>query len=75
MVLLGVMGCTFYMETRHPNLIKIGKKIREAELQKYPFMLIIGEDEENNATVSVRKQGESGKSNTSMKVEDFISKH
>ena len=51
----------------------IGKKIREAELQKYPFMLIIGEDEENNATVSVRKQGESGKSNTSMKVEDFIS--
>ena len=51
----------------------IGKKIREAELQKYPFMLIIGEDEENNATVSVRKQGESGKSNTSMKVEEFIS--
>ncbi|MEG0916220.1 MAG: threonine--tRNA ligase [Myroides sp.] len=51
----------------------IGKKIREAELQKYPFMLIIGEDEENNATVSVRKQGESGKSNISMKVEDFIS--
>lgn len=50
----------------------IGKKIREAELQKYPFMLIIGEDEESNATVSVRKQGESGKSNISMKVEDFI---
>ncbi|MBA5791360.1 threonine--tRNA ligase [Flavobacterium sp. xlx-214] len=51
----------------------IGKKIREAELQKYPFMLIIGEDEEKNATVSVRKQGESGKSNTSMKIEEFIS--
>lgn len=51
----------------------IGKKIREAELQKYPFMLIIGEEEENNATVSVRKQGESGKNNTSMKVEEFIS--
>ena len=51
----------------------IGKKIREAELQKYPFMLIIGEDEENNATVSVRKQGESGKSNTSMKIEEFVS--
>ncbi|WLD24784.1 threonine--tRNA ligase [Flavobacterium dauae] len=51
----------------------IGKKIREAELQKYPFMLIIGEDEENNATVSVRKQGESGKTNTSMKIEEFIS--
>lgn len=51
----------------------IGKKIREAELQKYPFMLIIGEDEENNTTVSVRKQGESGKSNTSMKIEEFVS--
>lgn len=51
----------------------IGKKIREAELQKYPFMLIIGEEEENNATVSVRKQGESGKSNTSMKIEEFVS--
>lgn len=51
----------------------IGKKIREAELQKYPFMLIIGEDEENNATVSVRKQGGSGKSNTSMKIEEFVS--
>jgi len=51
----------------------IGKKIREAELQKYPFMLIIGEDEEKNATVSVRRQGESGKSNTSMKIEEFIS--
>lgn len=51
----------------------IGKKIREAELQKYPFMLIIGEDEEKNNSVSVRRQGESGKSNTSMKVEEFIS--
>ncbi|SEH68157.1 threonyl-tRNA synthetase [Paenimyroides aquimaris] len=51
----------------------IGKKIREAELQKFPFMLIIGEDEEQNGTVSVRKQGESGKTNTSMKIEDFIS--
>jgi len=36
-------------------------------------MLIIGEDEENNATVSVRKQGESGKTNTSMKIEEFVS--
>lgn len=51
----------------------IGKKIREAELQKFPFMLIIGEDEEQNGTVSVRKQGESGKTNTSMKIKDFIS--
>lgn len=51
----------------------IGKKIREAELQKYPYMLIIGEDEEKNNVVSVRKQGESGKTNTSMTIEDFTS--
>lgn len=50
----------------------IGKKIREAELKKFPFMLIIGEEEETNGTVSVRKQGESGKSNISMQIEDFI---
>lgn len=50
----------------------IGKKIREAELQKFPYMLIIGEDEENNGTVSVRKRGEAGKSNIVMKTEEFI---
>ena len=49
----------------------IGKKIREAELNKFPYMLIIGEDEEKNGTVSVRKQGDAGKSNETMKIEDF----
>jgi threonyl-tRNA synthetase len=50
----------------------IGKKIREAEVQKLPYMLIVGEEEEKNGTVSVRKHGDSGKSNQTMKVEDFI---
>ena len=36
---------------------KIGKKIREAELKRIPFMLIVGEKEAENNTVSVRKQG------------------
>lgn len=36
----------------------IGKKIRDAELNKVPYMLIIGEQEEKNGTVSVRKRGE-----------------
>ncbi len=36
----------------------IGKKIREAEVNKFPYMLIIGEQEEKNNTVSVRKHGE-----------------
>ncbi len=36
----------------------IGKKIREAEMNKIPYMLIIGEQEENDGTVSVRKHSE-----------------
>ena len=37
---------------------KVGKKIREAELDKVPYMLIVGENEASEGTVSVRKQGE-----------------
>ena len=37
---------------------KTGKKIRDAELKKIPFMLIVGEKEEAENTVSVRKQSE-----------------
>lgn len=37
---------------------KTGKKIRDAEVNKIPFMLIVGEQEETNQTISVRKQGE-----------------
>ncbi len=36
---------------------KVGKKIREAELGKIPFMLIVGEQEAENQTVSVRQRG------------------
>lgn len=37
---------------------KTGKKIRDAEIAKIPYMLIIGEKEQENNTVSVRKHGE-----------------
>ncbi|CAN5250140.1 threonine--tRNA ligase [soil metagenome] len=37
---------------------KIGRKIRDAEVGKVPYMLIIGEQETENGTVSVRKHGE-----------------
>lgn len=37
---------------------KTGKKIRDAEINKIPFMLIVGENEATNGTVSVRKRGE-----------------
>ncbi|MDT0608345.1 threonine--tRNA ligase [Croceitalea rosinachiae] len=35
----------------------VGKKIREAELKKIPFMLIVGESEESAETIAVRKHG------------------
>jgi threonyl-tRNA synthetase len=36
---------------------KVGKKIRDAELSKYPFMLIVGEKEAESHTISVRQRG------------------
>ncbi|MDO9511757.1 MAG: threonine--tRNA ligase [Bacteroidales bacterium] len=36
---------------------KTGKKIRDAELQRIPYMLVVGEKEEADGSVSVRKQG------------------
>jgi len=47
----------------------IGKKIRDAEMSKIPYMLIVGEQEEKDGTVSVRKHGE-GDIGT-MPVEEF----
>ena len=48
----------------------IGKKIREAQTQKLPYMLIVGENEMNDGTVAVRKRGQ-GDIGT-MSVDQFI---
>ncbi len=37
---------------------KIGRKIRDAEVAKIPFMIIVGENEENEGKISIRKHGE-----------------
>ncbi|MCJ7936081.1 MAG: threonine--tRNA ligase [Chryseobacterium sp.] len=50
---------------------KTGKKIRDAELKKIPFMLVIGENEEKDGTISVRRRGEGDLG--VMKMEDFVS--
>lgn len=50
---------------------KIGKKIRDNELKRIPYLLIIGEKEVENETIAVRKQGEGDKG--SMKIEEFVS--
>ena len=48
----------------------IGKKIRENELKRMPFQLIVGEKEASSNSVSVRKQG--GEDLGSMEVDQFI---
>jgi threonyl-tRNA synthetase len=48
---------------------KIGKKIRDNELKRIPYLLIIGEKEAESGTIAVRKQGEGDKG--SMKLEEF----
>ena len=50
---------------------KTGRKIRDAEVSKIPFMVIVGEKEEQDGTVSVRKHGE-GDLGT-FTIEEFIS--
>ena len=47
----------------------VGKKIREAEMQKVPFMLIVGENEEEQDTISVRRHG--GEDLGSLTLNDF----
>ncbi len=49
---------------------KIGKKIRDTELRRTPYMLIIGEKEAEAGTVSVRKQGHGDQG--SLSADDFI---
>ena len=48
----------------------IGKRIRENELKRVPFLVVVGEKEVENNTLSVRRQG--GKDEGTMTVEEFI---
>lgn len=49
----------------------VGKRIRENELKRVPFLIIVGEKEENTETVSVRRQG--GIDEGEMTINDFVS--
>ncbi|MDA8352049.1 MAG: threonine--tRNA ligase, partial [Firmicutes bacterium] len=49
---------------------KIGYKIREAQLQKIPYMLIVGEKEQEQGTVAVRRRGEGDQG--ARKLDDLI---
>jgi len=48
---------------------KIGRKIRDNEMKRIPYMLVVGEKEAENGEVAVRKQGEGDKG--TMKFEEF----
>ncbi len=50
---------------------KVGRKIRDNEMKRIPYLLVVGEKEELDGTVSVRRQGEGDKG--SMKLEKFAS--
>jgi len=49
---------------------KTGRKIRDAEMSKVPYMIIVGEKEENEGSVSIRKHGEGDLG--SFTIEDFV---
>ncbi len=55
---LGLQDLRGYVDDRNET---IGRKIRDTELKRIPFMLIIGEKEENEGVVSLRVQGEGDK--------------
>lgn len=48
----------------------VGKKIREAEIQKFPYMIIVGEQEEKDNTITVRQHG--GEDIGTIDVEKFV---
>ena len=49
---------------------KIGRKIRDAEVQKIPFMIIVGEKEESDGKISVRRHGQGDIGTLSL--DDFV---
>ena len=51
---------------------KIGRKIRDNEMKRIPYMLVVGEKEAENGEIAVRKQGEGDQG--TVKVEDFAKK-
>jgi threonyl-tRNA synthetase len=49
---------------------KIGKKIRDAELKRIPYLLVVGEREVESGLISIRKQGQGDQG--SIKPEEFV---
>ena len=48
----------------------VGKKIRESEMKKIPYMIVVGENEVKNNSVSIRRHH--GDDLGEMKIEEFV---
>ncbi len=51
---------------------KIGRKIRDNEMRRIPYLLVVGEKEQEDGTIAVRKQGEGDQG--TLKIEEFAKK-
>jgi len=69
----GELEAAGYRATLDDSSNSLGKKIREAELWKIPSMLIIGENEMNDGTVTERNYGQ--REQNTLSVADFIAKY
>ena len=64
--ILSTQGVRGYIDDRNET---IGRKIRDTELKKVPYMLIVGDKEMETGMVAVRRQGHGDQGATS--IEDF----
>ncbi|HEX9813924.1 MAG TPA: threonine--tRNA ligase [Myxococcota bacterium] len=63
-------GIRVFLDTRNE---KLGYKIREAEIQKVPLMLVVGDQEEADGTVTPRHRRGSKQSNTAVALDELVS--
>jgi len=63
-------GIRVFLDTRNE---KLGYKIREAEIQKVPLMLVVGDQEEADGTVTPRHRRGSKQSNTAIALDELVS--
>ena len=69
--ILNILNSEGYRAQIDNRVESLGKKIRQAELRKIPYMIVVGELEEQNQTITIRRK--IGDEMKNIKVEEFIS--
>lgn len=69
--ILNILNSEGYRAEIDNRVESLGKKIRQAELRKIPYMIVVGELEEQNQTITIRRK--IGQEMKDIKVEEFIS--